>query len=138
MLYVLTHLRKMNRSYEELKNLESWSERLEYLKLLDGNAKSPRGISMGFYKSHKWKFIREQVITRDLGFDLGANGIYITGKMFIHHINPIDESDILNQTKKLTDLNNLILCSQETHNLIHYGNPVEEYVERQPGDTKLW
>lgn len=129
----------MKRSYSELIQLKSHAERLEYLKLLDNNATSPRHMSAGFYQSKTWKILRQQIIDRDLGFDLGVFGVYIDGPMLVHHINPIDESDIIYQTKKLLDPENLITTSGNTHNLIHYNNKVKEkWVERKPGDTKLW
>jgi 5-methylcytosine-specific restriction endonuclease McrA len=119
--------------------LDSFTERLEYLKLLDNNATSPRHMSLGFYQSKTWKTLRKQVIDRDLGFDLGTFGIYIEGPMLVHHINPINESDIIHQTKKLLDPENLITTSGNTHNLIHYNKKEkEQWVERTPGDTKQW
>lgn len=127
------------RSYSELIKLESYDERLKYLKLLDNNATSPRHMSEQFYRSKTWKTIRSIIIERDLGFDLGVFGVYINGPMIVHHINPIEESDIIYQTKKLLDPDNLILTSINTHNLIHYNTVVkEEWVERTPGDTILW
>lgn len=127
------------RTYNELKELESYDERLSYLQLLDNNVTSPRHMSMSFYKSDIWKMVRQEVIDRDLGFDLGVFGVYIDGPMFVHHINPIDENDIRFQTKKLLDPNNLITVSDATHNKIHYNKKVkEQWVERTPGDTKLW
>lgn len=127
------------RSYSELIKLPSFSERLEYLKLFDNNALSPRHMSEQFYRSKTWKTIRSIIIERDLGFDLGVFGVYINGPMIVHHINPIEESDIIYQTKKLLDPENLILTSINTHNIIHYNNVVkEEWVERTPGDTILW
>lgn len=127
------------RSYTELIKLSSYEERLDYLKLLDNNATSPRHMSGGFYRSHAWKQVRDYIIARDLGFDLGVFGVYIVGPMLIHHINPICEDDIRYQTKKLLDPENLILTSGHTHNLIHYNSkPRETWVERRPGDTKLW
>lgn len=127
------------RSYSELILLPSFSERLEYLKLLDNNATSPRHISEQFYKSHIWRTIRKQILARDLGFDLGVPGIYIDGTMLVHHINPINENDIIYQTKRLLDPDNLITVSLNTHNLIHYNRDVKTpFVERTPGDTKLW
>lgn len=127
------------RSYSELILLPSFSERLDYLKLLDNNATSPRHISEQFYKSHIWRTIRKQIISRDLGFDLGVPGIYIDGIMLVHHINPINENDIIYQTSRLLDPENLITVSLNTHNLIHYNRDVKEpFVERTPGDTKLW
>jgi hypothetical protein len=96
-------------------------------------------MSAQFYKSRIWLVTRQCIIDRDLGFDLGAFGVYIDGPMLVHHINPINESDIIYQTKKLLDPENLITTSGNTHNLIHY-NKVEneKWVERRPGDTKLW
>lgn len=127
------------RSYSELVSLPTFSERLEYLKLLDNNVTSPRHMSAGFYQSKTWKIIRKQIIDRDLGFDLGVFGVYIEGPMLVHHINPINESDIIHQTKKLLDPENLITVSGNTHNLIHYNKKEkEQWVERTPGDTKLW
>lgn len=127
------------RSYSELIRLNSFSERLEYLKLWDNNATSPRHMSEQFYQSKAWKTLRRMVLDRDLGFDLGIFGVYVDGPMLVHHINPINESDIVYQTKKLLDPENLITTSGNTHNLIHY-NRVEkdQWVERTPGDTKLW
>lgn len=127
------------KSYSELITLDSFSERLDYLKLLDNNATSPRHMSADFYKSKTWKTIRKIIIDRDLGFDLGVFGVYIHGTILVHHINPIDESDIIYQTKKLLDPENLITVSINTHNLIHYNTKEKErWVERTPGDTKLW
>lgn len=74
-----------------------------------------------------------------MGFDLGVFGVYIDGPMYVHHINPINEHDIRRQTKKLLDPENLITVSMNTHNSIHYKKIEKEpWVERRPGDTKLW
>lgn len=127
------------RTYSELITIPLFSERLEYLKLLDNNALSPRHMSGEFYNSKTWKIVRKEIIKRDLGFDIGVFGVYIDGPMLVHHINPIDESDIIYQTSRLLDPENLITVSTNTHNLIHYNKKVKEkWVERTPGDTKLW
>jgi len=127
------------RTYSELITFSNFKDRLEYLKLLDNNVTSPRHMSSSFYKSKTWRTIRKSIIDRDLGFDLGVFGVYIEGPMYVHHINPIDEYDILNQTRKLLDPENLITVSGNTHNLIHYNKQEkEQWVERTPGDTKLW
>lgn len=127
------------KSYSELIKLDSFSERLAYLQLFDNNATSPRHMSMNFYKSKAWKHIRQTIIDRDLGFDLGVFGVYINGDMLVHHINPINESDILYKTKWLFDPENLITVSTDTHNSIHYNKQEKEsWVERTPGDTILW
>lgn len=127
------------RNYTELISIPTFSERLEYLKLLDNNATSPRNISGEFYRSTLWKGVRKDIIDRDLGFDLGIFGVYIDGPMFVHHINPIDESDIIYLTSKLLDPENLITTSLYTHNSIHYKQEEKDlWVERVSGDTKLW
>jgi hypothetical protein len=127
------------KSYSELIKIPSFAERLSYLQLFDNNATSPRHMSANFYRSKTWKHLRQTIIDRDLGFDLGMFGVYIEGPMFVHHINPIEESDIIYQTKKLLDPENLITVSAVTHNLIHYNKvEKEQWVERKPGDTKLW
>lgn len=127
------------RSYSELITIDSFEDRLEYLKLLDNSATSPRHMSMSFYKSHMWLTTRQQIISRDLGFDLGMFGVYIIGSMTVHHINPINEDDIRYQTARLLDPENLITTSDHTHKIIHYGKKKEDsWVERTPGDTKLW
>lgn len=127
------------RCYSELILLPSFSERLEYLKLLDNNATSPRHMSEQFYQSRTWKVLRKQILDRDLGFDLGVFGVYVEDTMLVHHINPINESDIIYQTKKLLDPENLITTSIITHNRIHYDLKAKDvWVERKPGDTKFW
>jgi hypothetical protein len=127
------------KSYSELITIPSFNERLAYLQLFDNNATSPRHISAGFYSSKTWKTLRQQIIDRDLGFDLGVFGVYIEGPMLVHHINPINESDIRYLTSRLLDPENLITVSGVTHNRIHYNRQErEEWTERRPGDTKLW
>lgn len=130
----------MIRSYSELIKLKSYSERLEYLKLYDNNALSPRHMSESFYKSRLWETIRDQILQRDLGFDLGVFGVYIEGSMYVHHINPIEEYDIIHLTDKLINPENLITTSGGTHNKIHYSQEEQEepWVERTPGDTIPW
>lgn len=131
--------REDRRRYSELILLPTFSQRLEYLKLLDNNVNSPRHMSGEFFKSGIWLSVRQDIINRDMGFDLGVVGVYIDGPMYVHHINPIDEYDIRYQTKKLLDPDNLITLSMDTHNSIHYKKVVKEpWVERRPGDTKLW
>lgn len=127
------------RSYSELITFSSYSERLEYLKLLDNNAESPRHVSMGFYKSRAWLDLRDRIIKRDMTFDLGLFGMYIDGPIFVHHINPINEDDIHTISQRLMDPENLICTSLQTHNAIHYKpKNTDVYVERTPGDTILW
>ena len=128
----------MLKSYSEMIQYESYNERLEYLMLGDNNVSSPRHMSMAFYKSKPWRETRLKIIYRDMTFDLGTFGIWIPGRIIVHHINPITEEDILNNSWKLYDPENLISTSELTSNIIHYGEPFEPYVERTVGDTKPW
>lgn len=142
-----TELRK---SYSELILLDSYTERLEYLKTKGENPGNKfRELMNKFYKSEAWANIRHKVILRDLCCDLGVPNLYINeydenGNLvdeptfLVHHINPINEDDVINMTDALTNMENLITCSIETHNKIHYSKEKYEYVERKPGDTKLW
>lgn len=126
-------------SHSELTQLETFDERLEYLKLWGVPHTSPRHLSQSFYKHKLWLATRDAIIKRDWGFDLGVFGIYIHGPVYVHHMNPLSEEDILEWSPKLFDPENLIATSMKTHNLIHY-KPSEKlpYVERRPEDTKLW
>lgn len=127
------------KNYSELILLDGYENRLDYLKLLDNNATSPRHMSMSFYKSRLWRHTRQMILDRDLGFDLGVFGLYIDGDKLVHHINPINETDIIYQTSRLLDPENLITTSTSTHNKIHYNvEEKDEWVERKPGDTILW
>lgn len=129
----------MIKSYTELITLKSYEERLNYLLLLDNNVLSPRHMSNRFYKSYLWRQIRQEVIRRDLGFDLGVWNVGIYDITIVHHINPITEDDILSNSNKLYDLDNLITTSIKTHNIIHYGFQNEiSYHERKEGDTVPW
>lgn len=130
----------LDKRYSEVIKLATFEERLEYLRLTGVSVESPRHISQAFYKSRMWKAVREEVAKRDLGCDLGVFGIYIYGPIYVHHINPLTQKDIdANIYKKLYDPENLICTSLETHNIIHYRTEIETpYVDRSPGDTKLW
>lgn len=123
----------MTKSYSEMLQYKTYAERLEYLSLLDRNVKSPRKYSMAFYQSKPWKQTREAMIFRDMTFDLGVIAQDIRDKVIVHHINPITDDDIFNDSKALYDPENLITTSLHSHNIIHYGRG-EEYEERQPGD----
>lgn len=127
------------KTYSELIKLESFVERFNYAKLWDQSHESPRRISNPFYKSREWRDFRKAMIQRDMGFDLGCNEVSINGPILLHHLNPITETDILLHRDCLLDPENVICVSYDTHNKIHYqtDEPLE-YVERTPGDTKLW
>lgn len=125
-------------TYSEILLIKSYGDRLRALTLSGSNHKSPRYLSNSFYKSRVWMQLRDSIITRDLGCDLAVTGMFIEGRIIVHHINPLTEEDIENQDYKCYDPENLICVSEETHNKIHYATSFDTYVERKPGDTKLW
>lgn len=138
-------LKKMTRTYSELMQLESFEERFEYLKLCgvvgESTFGSDRYLNQIFYNNPDWKAIRNQVIIRDNGCDLGCEDHPVYGQILIHHMNPITKDDILNRSSNLYDLNNLICVSNNTHQAIHYGDAdllPKKIVERRPNDTCPW
>ena len=115
------------RTYEELMSLPTFKERYEYLKLDGKIGESTFGfdryINQIFYKGGIWRSKRLEIIARDLGHDLGMlDDMYeVQGSIYVHHMNPVDIADILNQTEYLLDERYLITVSSMTHNAIHYG-----------------
>jgi hypothetical protein len=135
------------KSYKELSKLTTFEERFKYLKLTDKKVGEDtfggrRYLNQQFYRSNEWKKVRDQVILRDQGRDLGVEGEEFGEgeEILIHHLNPITEEDLINMNPCVFDLDNLISTRKRTHNGIHYGdmNTLNRYVERKPGDTRLW
>lgn len=135
----------MNRSYSELRRLDTFEDRLEYLKLEGGVGRATFGfdryINQQFYTSREWQDVRQHVIFRDNGCDLGIIGYEIHVGPLIHHMNPMSVDDIIHGEDWILDPEYLITTTHDTHNTIHYGigNPYPKVVtERTPQDTKLW
>lgn len=135
------------RTYSELILLPTFEERFEYLKL-DGRVGEEtfafdRYLNQMFYQNDReWKSIRNYVIMRDLGCDLGIEGREImSGKILIHHMNPISKEDILRRTRYLLDPEYLISTMKRTHDAIHYGDKsllITDPVIRTKNDTCPW
>ena len=135
----------MIKTYSELRMLHSFKERFEYLKLDGSVGESTFGfdrfINQEFYNSSQWKSIRDQIIIRDNGCDLGMEGHDIYGKIFIHHMNPISVEDILENSEFLLNPEYLICTTLATHNAIHYSNEnllIEMPFERRRNDMCPW
>ena len=126
------------RTYSECMQYETFGDRLKYLQLYDDKYISPRAISNTFYKNNLWLITRDIIITRDAGLDLATKNCSIDGDILVHHIIPITEEDIDNDSDLLYDPENLITTCIPTHNIIHYKPKLEAFVERRPGDTTLW
>ena len=134
------------RTYEELSKLKTFEERYEYLKL-DGSVGEEtfgydRYLNQKFYKyDPDWKKIRDEVIFRDNGCDLGIEGREINGLMLVHHMNPITKDDIINRSEYLLNPNYLITTIKSTHDAIHYGSTdllMKDPVVRSKNDTCPW
>lgn len=133
------------KTYSELITFNTFEDRFNYLKLNGGVGRSTFGfdryINQQFYRSSEWKRIRNFVILRDNGCDLGIFGYEIHSDILIHHMNPMDAKDILHTEEWILDPNYLITTTHRTHNAIHYGKESvypKVVTERTPGDTKLW
>ena len=135
-----------DKSYSEMITMSEFDDRFRYAKL-DGQVGMDtfgfdRYLNQQFYRSKEWKRLRDQIIIRDNGCDLGVPGHEISGKIYIHHLNPLSLEDITESTEKLFDPDNLVCVSAETHNAIHYGDESilekNKIVERSPGDTCPW
>ena len=135
----------MIRSYSELRRLDTFEERYRYL-ALNGNVGEAtfgfdRYINQQFYRSREWKQIRDKVIVRDNGCDLGIDGYEIHSRIFIHHMNPMTVKEIKHGDESIVDPRFLITTTNRTHNAIHYGDEsllLLPFKPRTPGDTKLW
>lgn len=135
----------MIRSYRELRRFRTFDERFDYLKLHGTVGQATFGferyLNQVFYHSNEWKRVRDEVLIRDGGCDLGVSGFEIFNRPTIHHINPITIEDIEDGNPCVFDLNNLITTSHETHNAIHYGSEsllIKLPKERMKGDTTPW
>jgi hypothetical protein len=133
------------RTYSELRRFDTFEERYEYLRLGGGVGESTFGfdryINQAFYRSSLWKQVRNQVIVRDNGCDLGIPDRPINGGLLVHHINPMSVDDLIHHEEWVLNPEYLITTTHDTHNAIHYGDQSllkKQFRPRQAGDTKLW
>ena len=133
------------RTYNELMLLPTFEERFEYLKLSGRVGEETFGfdrwLNQKFYRSAEWKHLRDQVIIRDNGCDLGVEGREIYGKILIHHMNPITKKDILDRTDLLLNPMYLISVTKQTHDAIHYSDEsilMNDLIVRSRNDTCPW
>lgn len=133
------------RTYSELSAIPTFKGRFEYLKLKGNVGEDTFGfgryLNQAFYRSREWKSVRDFVIIRDNGCDLGIEGRDIFEKVLIHHMNPLTKRDIETQSEFLLDPEYLICTTHITHNAIHYGDETllaEMPRKRAPNDTCPW
>lgn len=139
--------RTIIRTYSELITIPTFEERFKYLELGGRVGEETFGfdryLNQAFYKSDEWLAVRDQVIIRDCGCDLGMldreipNGV----RILVHHMNPISMSDLINRSKYLLDPEYLITTIKNTHDAIHYGDEsllIQGPVVRTRNDTCPW
>jgi hypothetical protein len=132
--------------YSELITLPTFEERYRYLRLQGKVGKETFGYDryinqILYQRDPRWRSVRDQVIVRDNGCDLGVEGYDIHGKIIVHHMNPITLEDIEKETDFLFNPEYLICVTHMTHNAIHYGDEnllPKAPVERTPFDTCPW
>ena len=125
--------------------LPTFKERYEYLRIGGTVGEDTFGfdryLNQQFYKSDEWQAIRNQVLLRDNGCDLGMPDREIGDNIIVHHMNPIAKEDILNKSEILLNPEYLICTAKNTHDAIHYGNDdllYEDLIERSANDTCPW
>jgi hypothetical protein len=135
----------MIRTYKELSRLLTFEERFQYLKLNGAVGEETFGfdrfINQKFYKSQEWKIVRNTVILRDNGCDLGVDGYEIYERILIHHMNPISIKDIESNSDFLLNPEFLISTTHCTHIDITFGykNLLSRTpIERKKNDTCPW
>lgn len=133
------------KTYSELMTLPTYKERYQYLKLGSRVGEETFGfdryLNQIFYKSEEWRRVRDEVIVRDNGCDLGVEGREIHGRVLVHHMNPITIEDIKNRSEFLLNPEYLITTVKNTHDAIHYGDEsllIDEPVIRTRNDTCPW
>lgn len=133
------------RSYSELISFETFEERFNYLKLKGEVGKETFGfdryLNQIFYKDPEWLRVRDKVIIRDNGCDLGILDREIYSRILVHHMNPITKEDILSKSKYLLDPEYLICTTKNTHDAIHYSDDsilIKELINRTKNDTCPW
>lgn len=138
-------IRMSIKTYSELITLPTFEERYRYLRLGGQVGEETFGfdrwLNQRFYKDPEWLRVRDEVIIRDNGCDLGIPGREIYSRILIHHMNPITKEDILRRSKFLLDPEYLICTIKNTHDAIHYGDEgllIRDPIVRSRNDTCPW
>lgn len=133
------------RCYTELLHLETFEARFNYLDVRGVVGAQTFGhdrwLNQRFYHSREWRSVRNYVIARDLGCDLGVPGYEVHFDVLVHHMNPLVLEDLDADLESALDPEFLITTSKRTHNALHYGSDnllPRPVVARHPGDTRLW
>lgn len=140
-------MKMYTKTYSELMTLPTFEERYKYLriggKVGEDTFGFDRYLNQIFYKSSEWLEVRDFVIVRDLGCDLGCSDRKIPEgiPIIVHHMNPITKEDILRRNDWLLNPEYLITTYKRTHDAIHYGDDsllLTMSIERTMNDTCPW
>lgn len=133
------------KTYSELIILPTFIERFNYLKIGGQVGEQTFGydryLNQILYRTTEWKRFRRDIVVRDMGCDLACDDREIVGKVIVHHLNPLLIDDVVNLSPKIFDPENVVCCSLDTHNAIHYGDTsllMKEPVMRTKNDTCPW
>ena len=142
---VVNLMMKIGRSYSEMIKLPTFEERFRYLELNgrvgETTFGSKRYLNQILYRTDEWLSVRDKIIIRDNGCDLGIRDRSIEGRVLVHHIEPITIEDVLNRNPKVFDPDNLITISHMTHEAVHYGDEnllIKDPIKRRKNDTCPW
>lgn len=133
------------KTYSELITLPTFEERYRYLRLSGMVGRETFGfdryMNQMLYQSPEWKAVRDYVIVRDNGCDLAMDDYKIYGRIYVHHMNPLNPKDFKVNSDFLLDPEYLICTTHSTHNAIHYGD--EDLIPKGPiirtkNDTCPW
>lgn len=138
-------MKTMIKTYSELMQYSDFYDRYCYARIHGRVGAETFGwhryLNQALYRTKKWRRVRDQVIVRDEGCDLAHPDYEISGKIIIHHLNPITIEDLESESELVYDPEFLICVSDFTHNAIHYGDETrlpQIPVQRYKGDTCLW
>ena len=134
------------KTYSELIKIPTFEDRYRYCRIGGTVGEDTFGfdryLNQMFYKTKEWRDFRRDMIVRDMGCDLGIEDREIGGLIILHHIEPINQDDILRKRiEVLMNPDNVICVSFNTHNAIHYGDEsllITDLVERSKNDTCPW
>ena len=133
------------RTYSELMMIPTYLERFDYLNLVgkvgDITFGDKRYLNQILYKTGRWLSLRDKILIRDNGCDLGMPGREVYSRATIHHMDPITIDDVLNNHPKVFNPENLITTADITHKAIHYGDSnllMKDPIIRREYDTCPW
>ncbi len=133
------------KSWDELGKIETFEGRIEYLRTYSTVGEPTFGydrwINQKFYRSNEYRKLRQQIVAKQYGWDLGVKGYPLPEVFILHHMNPITVEDIIDGSEFAWDPKYLVCVSPETHRAIHFQavkNRPPLMAQRSSNDTSPW